>query len=1752
MSQLRLHHSSTFRISAERRLAYEVGDAETQKKEGAQTSTTNETMIKEFSKIVTEDRLNELSGSLKAKFNNDQEKIENALKTMEQVAPSEAADKKIIEYNILRLRERIGSERQTEEQKQILKKSIAEKKVAAEERAITNAKPLTLQDGAKGILNQLNKGAISVTDNLLPASWTKEWTPTGKMTAGYVMGAGIGVVTIVVARKIWSWLRGASAEGKEAAAHAKGSSMRKWLVYTAVAGLAALGIYKVLDPLLGLQKQLSDAMAKMTSLTGEARTEAEKKIQELQNAIEKQKEKLPEKERAKELTKTAAKEVGKTTERFGLGLTGRAMLMMNRKNGIQAGIMEAKDENAISVLLNNPEIQNKTIGDIRTITSTEKAASFLPPTASDSEKKALYFLALCMKDMEPRIRENLPAGTKMETVSLKTCLDQIHRVPKIFEKLQVSLKGKNWKDVAEAPALLMGAFATTDLDDVQNDPVMAAEWEKLGLKGKEAAFCAECMANGSSELLKNVTVSGEKKEIHDALLRIRETLYNPETTAYLTQYLQGKSTKDFPYEQEFLNHLKGDLTVKDAVQLYMYMRLATKHGTTMKLSDAHSVGALMTQMKVLSLLGKEKSDLGQRLQADLLSDLTRMDGLLTLPDGTRAILQNFSAQAGSIALDFGQDWLQKLLKQAGNQIPEWYKDYSTVINSGAAAAATVGTPYALTKFYHMWKVGAMGRLSDALHLTNYRTVRNIQHYFTRSGASAYDISDARDLAKDVGSVKNVVHNIHNPAVEKAYVNLFNRKFTDASFKEFYREMADLKARGIATTEIDDIVKMVQDTIEPHRVTLEIRRSAFVYERAARALGMAAQGYVIYEDAKGVLEAWDQEAKMREHGAAVMEDIELQLTKSAGFKRHPAKPNCYVHAESGIEVDLKNIQKQIEEGDAGLESKTFAQYARTGTSIASLGATILMGAKAFTGPAGIGVAAVEITVRAGISTWEEGKLRSFIKGAPPWLLATLGTMQTTGIAEEDWLNKANTWMMSDILHGGNDKEEIRKKMLFTIFCHDLEVFAPELFEDITQGINAPPLMDQLLYNKDFQAFILPAFYLRLYAESNNANVEWTQIQSGVIPSDITMVEIRAAMRDSAVLYAQHLREKRYIDALSMPQNGSADPALQDPMIQGFIATMGQEVVFGSPLSTLTSAMIAANKGKTRAQLVLEQLNTNVNFCVQDRNIPVEKRFPRKGIKNDKTRALSNINEDTKAQKLEFNSNLFAVTPGNIAGLDTAINFGDTEEILDLIEDPVTRERLRKIFAKTTKEKEGAVYNIQTQKDLPWQTWLSPYLDASRENIVHETRNVANYLRKERKQPELVENVSADAAQHSITEDGIALFETFGEFASRDQSLEQTLYTEKHTPVVFSSLEGVYGDDVKNQRELCKMLSIPNTSQKEFGEENILAVLFEGKRLSNGAQVVLATYVFRGDDKTPYRFVQETAIRNATANGIIVVKGMAKAMNSAEFAKQAHSAELLKMIKKGIADQEKEAGLDKETQEKEAAQAMTEWVKQKPERDALEAANTQARAKALEIAKLPGSMIYVPGEYVRNEEKQEFYQKQGDFQGTINGQLVQMNLPPSVGSPGMSAKEEPKATVSPRVYEKFNFSGAYDYTNITLDTLKGNTETLDKDDLLLARMAIVKPFDLTGHPREHDEEFVTKVHKAELHRILDIATYEQSSNWGGWTAAQFKAETFNKLWPYYEKSPHKELYLNTLLNNLLDEGNISTGAYARILSNMQKTY
>ncbi len=273
MSPLLHQYRNSHRFSTEHRLVFKVAGIESGlTKTDVSTLTADET-LRELSKDVTEDKLNELSGSLKAKFNNDEQKIEDALQTMERNAPAESAEKKaLIEYNMLRLRERIGIGTQTELQKELLKKSIAEKKAEAE----AAKKPETLRDRMNGALEQLNNGAVSITDNLLPESLTKDWTREGKMTAGYVMGAGIGVVTITIARWLWRKGSNAFAAGKSAADQAGGSWLKKAAIAAAVGTAAFLG-YKYFKGELSMEK-ITDAAKKGLEKAKEELGETKQKV----------------------------------------------------------------------------------------------------------------------------------------------------------------------------------------------------------------------------------------------------------------------------------------------------------------------------------------------------------------------------------------------------------------------------------------------------------------------------------------------------------------------------------------------------------------------------------------------------------------------------------------------------------------------------------------------------------------------------------------------------------------------------------------------------------------------------------------------------------------------------------------------------------------------------------------------------------------------------------------------------------------------------------------------------------------------------------------------------------------------------------------------------------------------------------------------------------------------------------------------------------------------------------------------------------------------------------------------------------------------------------------------------------------------------------------------------------------------------------------------------------------------------------
>lgn len=363
----------------------------------------------------------------------------------------------------------------------------------------------------------------------------------------------------------------------------------------------------------------------------------------------------------------------------------------------------------------------------------------------------------------------------------------------------------------------------------------------------------------------------------------------------------------------------------------------------------------------------------------------------------------------------------------------------------------------------------------------------------------------------------------------------------------------------------------------------------MFRRAVWTGAMAFEVYDLYQD----IEAWrEQDERVNQ----VKGDLEAQLVR-AGFARDAAEPDLYVHP-SGMKVRLSAIHEGVETGRT-------TQIARTVRSGATLTTMFLMGARTVAGPAGLVLTGVAVAVEGVITGWENDKIRDFLANpnTPPWLLAAKGTQALTQRSEYYMLENAASFTLFPTEE--KDRIAVRNKMFFTIFNQELAGFTPNLYREIYAGSMNIEAIDTL-YEEDFQSMILPYVYARLLMRSgtNGPRLTWEQISQGrinsgyfFIPPGVSNVDVRAALRESALFYVQHLREKRYLEATTAvsllekeleqnPNDAGTRSRLEDA--KALVEYLGKEKVFGVPVSNVNDETVRQNGG-TRAALLLERIS-----------------------------------------------------------------------------------------------------------------------------------------------------------------------------------------------------------------------------------------------------------------------------------------------------------------------------------------------------------------------------------------------------------------------------------------------------------------------------------------------------------------------------------------------------------------------------------
>lgn len=364
----------------------------------------------------------------------------------------------------------------------------------------------------------------------------------------------------------------------------------------------------------------------------------------------------------------------------------------------------------------------------------------------------------------------------------------------------------------------------------------------------------------------------------------------------------------------------------------------------------------------------------------------------------------------------------------------------------------------------------------------------------------------------------------------------------------------------------------------------------MFRRAVYGGAMAFEAYDLYED----IQAWREES---ERVNEVKGTLEAQLVL-AGFTKDGTDSDLYLHP-CGAKVRLSAIHEGV---DIGRD----AQIARTVRSGATLATMFMMGSRLVMGPYGLVLAGVVITVETVINAWEDDSIRDFIANpnTPPWLLSAMGTGPLVERSEYYLLENAASWTLFPT--DEKDRVAIRNKMFFAIFNQELARFTPALHREIYSGSMNVEAIDDL-YGDDFQSMIMPYVYARLLLLSgtNGTQLSWEQISQGkinsgffFIPPGVSQVDVRAALREGALFYVQHLREERYLKSMTDvsllekelegdPNNVGIAERLEDARL--LLRTLGKAEVFGAEASMASDETVQTNGG-TRAEAFLERLRS----------------------------------------------------------------------------------------------------------------------------------------------------------------------------------------------------------------------------------------------------------------------------------------------------------------------------------------------------------------------------------------------------------------------------------------------------------------------------------------------------------------------------------------------------------------------------------
>ena len=875
------------------------------------------------------------------------------------------------------------------------------------------------------------------------------------------------------------------------------------------------------------------------------------------------------------------------------------------------------------------------------------------------------------------------------------------------------------------------------------------------------------------------------------------------------------------------------------------------------------------------------------------------------------------------------------------------------------------------------------------------------------------------------------------------------------------------------------------------------RNAVQPSRLAFGTGTVLSAWRTYEDIKELL--------------ALNLSIETQRTQiitellAAGFEEDSEIEGRYVYKDGGVEVAVRVDQLQSARNPE-LAGKAVAAVGH-GTQTAVL--ALMWAGKITARVGGPIVLSVEVAVESVVYGMDQLAQRRFIARCPAWLLAKINLEGAMGYTPYEMMAKGSEWMATDVMEGSEGRTDMRKKMLFALLNQELSE-SNDLRREVYGGSTHPMQLEQF-WGQDFNEVFLKLYHLRLF-QNTGGKYSWEEIKQNKldgynIPSPlgatpkIPHVEVRRALREAAVLYSQHTREKYYLlarDALA----DAKDPQVKAILLDA-VKELGKQKVIGKSLGDVE---VLPSSSQTRMQRILEYLYTH---------------------------------ETTVVPK------------GFVPGLGEDMDFAEENFVYEsFVDDSALRMRLARVTAVDIGEVSG-------REGMRWYDW-KPYTklkigigktDTMRSLAIAAADNIRKELARTKLSidPTVLTPITASGKESSkeyaserITRDAIDLFQRSKEVSNRRTSFTRAPSYEERLEKNFRARPYVFTSNGHISIDLCAQLAQKRVIGADVSPEDLRAVFFEEKSLrQSGETLVLATYVYGHPEKGKVLLLR-CAATYAMLNGMLKHDSVAGELEPVAVSEAAKSPVITQMLDRLLREQEAAKKLRQENREREEH----EWREGAPQREKKsKLQKTNIRAAQERIKKHPWLIGYVPTE--SNTQVDRFQMSTGD------GAKVEFDTGLSEGPAFRSADD--KFETDNFVFIVTDSNGKKMKYSMNINSLKGLNKDFSREDLDLCRRVLTTPLDLTGHPRVADKKYAERVRRYEIDRILDMVEYKGSYSWN---AREFHDGLMRELWPYYRDAKDKRTFLNTLLNNLLENSPVTGGTfsstYGTILSRMKKKY